>query len=325
MYRVILAIENEELSAEISALHIWGEHTEFEISAVRNSGDSAYNELKNNHYDLLIVEAGLLNGNGLFLFKRIKAEGLCTRLAVCGKEGDFDLARRAIILGVYDYFVEPFEAYKFVAVFNRIKNETHGNMASKIYHVEELTELFSNRDPAVKDYISGLSGRENITAIVNGTVEVIFERYEWLDLFLSKDDFLADESCANAQKLAELFDTFFALYPQHNSKIHDVIEFILYNPESDLRLKTLSDELYINGSYLSTVFIAQTGLHFVDYIMTVKMYRAAWLLKNTGMKIFEIAERLDYKDIGYFSKQFKKIFSLTPSEFRIPSGYQFVI
>lgn len=35
MYRVILAIENAELFKEITALHIWGETTDFEIAVVK--------------------------------------------------------------------------------------------------------------------------------------------------------------------------------------------------------------------------------------------------------------------------------------------------
>ena len=73
------------------------------------------------------------------------------------------------------------------------------------------------------------------------------------------------------------------------------------------------------------MFTAQTGGRFVDYVTGVKLMRAAWLLRNTDMKIGEIAGRMDYKDIAYFSKQFKKVFHLTPSEYRIPDNYQFSI
>ena len=83
--------------------------------------------------------------------------------------------------------------------------------------------------------------------------------------------------------------------------------------------------MHINKSYLSTVFIAQTGIRFVDYITNIKLIRAAWLLKNTQMKVSAVANRMDYKDTAYFSKQFKKSFGFTPSEYRMPDDYHFII
>ena len=108
-------------------------------------------------------------------------------------------------------------------------------------------------------------------------------------------------------------------------KIREVILYILNNPESDLKQKTIAAELYINSSYLSTVFAAQTQQRFVDYLTTVKLKHAGWLLQNTDMKVTEIAMRLDYKDIGYFSRLFKQRFGVTPTEFRIPDGYTYQI
>lgn len=104
-----------------------------------------------------------------------------------------------------------------------------------------------------------------------------------------------------------------------------IILYILNNPESDLKQKTIASKLYMNSSYLSTVFATQTGMRFVDYITTVRLKRAGWLLKNTEMKITEIALRLDYKDVGYFSQLFKKQYGIVPSQYRLPDNYNYQI
>lgn len=57
----------------------------------------------------------------------------------------------------------------------------------------------------------------------------------------------------------------------NNSKIQEVILYILNNPENNLKQKDIATELYINSSYLSTVFPTQTGIRFVDYLTTVKL------------------------------------------------------
>ena len=73
------------------------------------------------------------------------------------------------------------------------------------------------------------------------------------------------------------------------------------------------------------MFAAQIRINFVDYVNTVKMKRAAYLLKHTKMKVIDIAGTLDYKDMGYFLKRFKAKYGVTPSQFRIPETYEFQI
>ncbi len=66
------------------------------------------------------------------------------------------------------------------------------------------------------------------------------------------------------------FLEFSELYPAHGEGLDDILLYILNRPEGDLKQKTISEELYINRSYLSTVFAAQIRVNFVDYVNTVK-------------------------------------------------------
>lgn len=162
----------------------------------------------------------------------------------------------------------------------------------------------------------------------------LFERYEWLKYYFDASDFLsADFDTAEyEEKIKKSLEDFYGffiefseLYPVHGEGLDDILLYILNKPEGDLRQKTISEELYINRSYLSTVFAAQIGINFVDYINMVKMKRAAYLLKHTKMKIIDIVGVLDYKDMGYFLKRFKAKYGVTPSQYRIPETYEFQI
>lgn len=193
---------------------------------------------------------------------------------------------------------------------------------------QKLYRLFTEQNAEFISYASELSVNKIFCVAADISAREIFERYDWLDLYFTESDYLSSErsdKSAQAGELISLFENFVLLFPHHGEPLGELIEYVLLNPESDLRQKILSEKLHINKSYLSTVFTAQTGLRFVDYIKNVKLMRAAWLLKNTDLKISEIAGRLEYKDIAYFSKQFKKTFRLTPSEFRIPNSYEFNI
>ncbi len=50
--------------------------------------------------------------------------------------------------------------------------------------------------------------------------------------------------------------------------------------------------------------------------MKHRIDKASELLMNTPLKIYEIAEKVGYNDVYYFSHSFKKQTGLTPKEFR---------
>lgn len=48
----------------------------------------------------------------------------------------------------------------------------------------------------------------------------------------------------------------------------------------------------------------------------LKMEKAAYYLRNSPDKIYEVGERLGYRNPSYFIKLFKKYFRVTPNEYR---------
>ena len=204
------------------------------------------------------------------------------------------------------------------------------------WHIKRLTEVFLCRTGGMVEIIRSI--KEDVTAafqdaeraeytlreIYTKTAENIFAKNEWLELYLSHGSVAATSAQLEAQLLI-LYKEYAALFPLSNYKTEEVILYILNNPESDLKQKTIAQKLYINSSYLSTVFAAQTGIRFVDYLTAVKLRRAAYLLMNTTLSISEIASRLDYKDIGYFSRLFKSRYGMPPSQYRIPYSYTYEI
>lgn len=348
MYKTLLVFNSYELLEEIKKLEIWGGASDFIIEDTVRDGRSAYKKMKEKPYDLVITEINVTGIDGLQLLRHSKDEGLCSHIVLCSEIPDFGYARQGIILGAFDYCVPPFEKGLLLSVFDRIKNETTEPKIQGLYKAEELIELFEKRDENTYGYIFDmldsiyaenkdiLAADKKARALCRSVMDEIFKGHDWLDLYTTEDEFYGfggisendREAYKNKYKslLSDFFDLFLKLFPRvTNTKLQNVIVYILHNPEGSLRQKTIAEKYYINSSYLSTVFAAQTEKRFVDYLTTVKLSRAAWLLKETDMRIADIAERLDYKDMGYFSRLFKKEFDMTPSEYRIPDGYNYQI
>lgn len=91
---------------------------------------------------------------------------------------------------------------------------------------------------------------------------------------------------------------------------------VLQNIDSELSLKSVADQLFMNRTYISEVFKQKTGISFIEYLTMVKMERAKHLITTQDMKSYEIAEKLGFKDSDYFSKIFKKVSGLSVTEFR---------
>ncbi|MCR8657105.1 helix-turn-helix domain-containing protein [Paenibacillus endoradicis] len=82
-----------------------------------------------------------------------------------------------------------------------------------------------------------------------------------------------------------------------------------------ISLTVASEMVGVSESYLSKVFAKEIGETFIEYV-TRKRIDSAIQLLQTGMKLYEISERVGYPNQGYFSKMFKKVTGRSPNEYR---------
>ncbi len=72
----------------------------------------------------------------------------------------------------------------------------------------------------------------------------------------------------------------------------------------------------VNATYLSYLFHREMGVGFSNFLLNRRMERAMALLRETPLKIREVAERSGFHDYHYFAKAFKKTTGLSPAEYR---------
>lgn len=102
-----------------------------------------------------------------------------------------------------------------------------------------------------------------------------------------------------------------------NSMIRNICRIILEGVDSDISVKSIAEQMFLNPSYLSTSYKEKTGRSLVEYITMAKMERAKILFHDSSLRNYEIADKLGYKDVEYFGKLFKKYTGMTPSKFKI--------
>jgi len=88
----------------------------------------------------------------------------------------------------------------------------------------------------------------------------------------------------------------------------------------DISLKTLSEKYYLNSAYLGQLFKKQFGKSFKNYLVSLRIEKAAQMLLQTDAKVYEIANKVGYRDIDYFIDRFVKLKGCTPTKFRRQAG-----
>lgn len=98
--------------------------------------------------------------------------------------------------------------------------------------------------------------------------------------------------------------------------IAKVKEHIDANYFENITLTSISKAFGISSGYLSVLFNDYMGQNFIDYLSNLRIQKAKALLKNSDLRIYEIAEKVGYRDAYYFSAAFKKIVGINPTEYR---------
>lgn len=86
--------------------------------------------------------------------------------------------------------------------------------------------------------------------------------------------------------------------------------------EKGISLKELAARFGVTPNHLGHVFHEATGDFFSDYLTRRRLEKAKILLKDSQLKIYEVADRLGYKTISHFNRVFKERYGLTPREYR---------
>jgi len=106
------------------------------------------------------------------------------------------------------------------------------------------------------------------------------------------------------------------VFPEKNSEIKAAVAFMEKHYTEDLTLAEIASAVAISASYLSKLFKEYRNQTVMDFLERIRIEAALKLIKETNLSIKEITFRVGYRDPNYFSKVFKKVTNLSPTEIR---------
>lgn len=85
-------------------------------------------------------------------------------------------------------------------------------------------------------------------------------------------------------------------------------------------LEEAASIVHMNPDYLSKYFKQATGRNFSEYLLQVRMEKAALLLQDIRYKTYEVSELVGYSQAKNFTRTFRKYYGMSPREFRNGTG-----
>lgn len=148
-------------------------------------------------------------------------------------------------------------------------------------------------------------------------LEGSFDYYEYCDRICACSDLphmfemvaeLVRESCGGINETQT---------DSKNLLVQKAEKYIVNNyADSELTLNSVAEELHVSAVYLSLLFKKTKQITFSDFLSETRMEAARKLAEHTGLKAYEIGERVGYQNPNYFSCLFKKKFHTSISEYR---------
>jgi len=106
------------------------------------------------------------------------------------------------------------------------------------------------------------------------------------------------------------------LKDNHSTIVRSVKSFVDLHLADDVSLPAIADHVHLHPVYLSKVYKAETGEALTAYVYRLRMEKAAYYLRSSNAKVFEVAELVGYNNTAYFIRIFKKFYDVTPQEYR---------
>ncbi|GAF81773.1 unnamed protein product, partial [marine sediment metagenome] len=125
------------------------------------------------------------------------------------------------------------------------------------------------------------------------------ETRNWLETFLH-------EFCYSIQKRSAL---------RLDLRVERSKDYILQNISERLTLSSVAKEVGMSPNYFATVFRHLIGTTFHEYLVDMRIIRAKQLLSTRSYRVYEVADKVGYRDYRHFGRLFKHRVGLTPGDY----------
>lgn len=100
-----------------------------------------------------------------------------------------------------------------------------------------------------------------------------------------------------------------------NAFVELIEQYLLENLDKKIELQDVCDKFNMSKSYICQLFKETAGKSIIDYSINLKITEAKKLIREGKMNFTQISQHLGYTSIHHFSRSFKKVTGLSPSDY----------
>lgn len=101
-----------------------------------------------------------------------------------------------------------------------------------------------------------------------------------------------------------------------DKSIKRIVKYIEKNYYTDLKLELLAEIFNYNSAYLGKIFKNNMGVSFNIYLDNIRIEQAKKLLMEENLRVYQVCEKVGYKNIDYFHSKFKKYVGISPLNYK---------
>ncbi|WNQ12785.1 response regulator [Paenibacillus aurantius] len=302
------------------------------------NGEEALTIIGDAEPDLLMTDIRMPRMDGLELCRRVHENYPHILMVVVSGFGDFDYAQKCLAYGVKHYLLKPVTPPDLYEVFDQILRtmpQVHIPVSRYVQWVERMemsiwtlqADEMSSLMEEWRQHCSNLPAKQ-LRDLLHDIMALLQKQLKEKKRTATP----ALEEPLEAATKAELFREFEArlqttmadLLSARRGNFKDPMEeakaYIDTHLSVEISLKEVADMVGITPTYFSTLFKKMTNQTFVSYRIHRRMEKASELLSVPHMRTVDVASEVGYDDYPHFTKTFKKIFGLSPSEYRSKLG-----
>ncbi|HJD42317.1 MAG TPA: 2-isopropylmalate synthase [Candidatus Mediterraneibacter quadrami] len=179
------------------------------------------------------------------------------------------------------------------AVSNAIKHYFDISYELAFYEEHSLTKGSSSRAVA---YVGVICNKKRYWG-VGIDADIIKASIEALVVAVNKIREIAESQAGKDARLLEITNYIYANY-------------------KDVTLDDLAEKFFLSKPYLSKYIKEKSGMTFGDILKKIRMKKARAMLKGSNATVESIAESVGYQNVEHFNRVFKKMYNLTPVQYR---------
>jgi two-component system response regulator YesN len=319
----------------------WRDHG-LEVVGEAGNGRKALEFLQERPVDLIITDLAMPVMTGIELMRQAKERFPDVLTVVLTFHQDFELIQEALRLGALDYITKvELEDERMDEVLGRVSHriceavrakalrDVEAEEAVSMRRLQQLGELWSSPDwmtgdDAFRSALAATAGLELSAAQLERLFYVAADR--WKRLFGSHPVFESPPAGREWREWEEWLAGVRAqvrpsIEPQPYSaevkaSVLRAVEYIQEDMQSELLLPEVARRVNMSRSYFSRCFHDIVGKTFNEYVREVRVEQAKVLLRQTNQSIGWVAMQSGYPNEKYFSKVFRELTGVLPSEYR---------